>query len=86
MPSPRPQAGNYAVWDRVGYERVRSPFDWRVDGGAWTTIKPDADTTDVEELQTWNPVAWLPLGAQTLTAGPHTPANPSEPDQRRKGQ
>ena len=65
-------AGDYAVWDRVGYERIRSPFDWRVDGGAWTTLKPDADTVDVEELQTWNPVAWLSLGTQTLTAGPHT--------------
>jgi len=67
-----PKAGAYAVWDRVGYERVRAPFDWRMDDGAWSTIKPDADTTDVEELQTWNPVAWLPLGTQTLTAGQHT--------------
>ena len=43
-----------------------------MDSGAWTTVKPDADTVDVEELQAWNPVAWLPMGAQTLTAGPHT--------------
>ena len=67
-----PSAGDYAVWDRVGYERVRSSFDWCVDGGAWATVKPDADTVDVEELQTWNPVAWLPLGRQTLTSGSHT--------------
>ena len=66
------QAGDYAAWDRVGYERVRSPFEWRMDGGAWAMVKPDADTVDVEELQTWNPVAWLSLGHQTLTAGPHT--------------
>jgi hypothetical protein len=49
------QAGDYAVWDRVGYERVRSAFDWRVDDGAWTAIKPDADTVEVEELQTAPP-------------------------------
>ena len=67
-----PAAGDYGVWDRVGYERVRSSFEWRMDGGAWATVRPDADTLDVEELQTWNPVAWLPLGRQTLTAGPHT--------------
>ena len=67
-----PQDGTYALWNRIGYEKVRSPFDWRMDSGAWTTIKPGADTVDVEELQTWNPVAWLPMGTQTLTAGTHT--------------
>ena len=67
-----PQAGSYALWNRVGYEKVRSSFDWRIDNGAWTTVKPDADTVDVEELQTWNPVAWLPMGTQTLTTGAHT--------------
>ena len=34
------QAGDYEVWNRIGYEFVRSPFEWRVDGGAWSTVKP----------------------------------------------
>ncbi|MDX1931796.1 MAG: glycoside hydrolase family 2 TIM barrel-domain containing protein [Capsulimonadales bacterium] len=67
-----PQAGNYAVWDRIGYEFVRSPFAWRIDSGDWKTISPDALTTDLMSLETWNEVAWLPLGNANLTAGRHT--------------
>src|SRR5665213_566508 len=26
-----PKAGDYALWNRIGYELVRSPFEWRVD-------------------------------------------------------
>ena len=26
-------AGEYELWARIGYEFVRSPFDWRLDGG-----------------------------------------------------
>ena len=65
------KAGEYQIWDRVGFEKVRSPFDWRIDGGVWTTVKPADDTVDVEELNTWNPLGWLPLGKQPLTAGAH---------------
>jgi len=67
-----PKAASYAIWDRIGFEKIRSPFDWRVDNGSWHNSKPSDDTVDVEELNTWNPVAWLPLGNEQLTAGPHT--------------
>src|SRR5262249_20724151 len=63
--------GRYEIWDRVGYEFVRSPFDWRIDGGAWHSTTPNDLTTDLMELEQWNEVAWLKLGAQQLAAGPH---------------
>lgn len=65
-------AGNSDIWARIGYERVRSPFEWRVDGGAWMRVEPTQNTVDVEELATWNPVAWLRLGSADLKAGSHT--------------
>jgi len=64
--------GQSDLWARIGYERVRSPFEWRVDGGAWTRVEPTQNTLDVEELATWNPVAWLRLGSANLGAGSHT--------------
>ncbi|MCA1595727.1 MAG: hypothetical protein LC772_04810, partial [Chloroflexi bacterium] len=67
-----PRAADYQVWNRIGYERARSPFEWRIDEGAWNTIGPDQDTIDVEDLVNWNPVAWLEMGTAPLTAGPHT--------------
>jgi beta-galactosidase len=78
-------AASLNVWDRIGYERVRSPFSWRLDGGAWTRIAPDADTVDVEELQVWNPVAWLPLGTASLAAGAHVLEIRVEPSKDEKG-
>ncbi len=66
------KAANYQIWNRIGYEFVRSPFDWRLDNGAWNPISPDQLTTDLMELQDWNEVAWLQLGAQQLNAGDHT--------------
>ena len=66
-----PESRNYEIWDRIGYEFARSPFEWRIDGGAWSRISPDALTTDLMELETWNEVAWLKLGGQNLTAGAH---------------
>ncbi|MBI2299151.1 MAG: hypothetical protein HYU66_09460 [Armatimonadetes bacterium] len=66
-----PRAGEYEVWNRLGYEFVRSPFDWRIDQGEWRRSGPDELTTDPMELQTWNEVAWLKLGRQQLAAGPH---------------
>ena len=64
--------GTYQVWDRVGFEFVRSPFSWRVDGGAWTIAKPSDLTTDLMELDFFCEVAWLRLGDTKLKAGPHT--------------
>jgi beta-galactosidase len=64
--------GRQEIWDRIGYEFARSPFEWRVDSGAWATVSPEALTTDLMELQTWNEVAWLKLGELDLKEGPHT--------------
>ena len=65
-------AGEYELWGRIGYEFVRSPFDWRLDGGPWQSVVPDELTTDLMALSFWTEVAWLKLGKQPLAAGPHT--------------
>lgn len=64
-------AGNFEIWNRIGFEFVRSPFEWRLDGGAWAAVAPEELTTDLMELDFWCEVAWLKLGAQPLTAGAH---------------
>ena len=66
-----PKAGVCEIWARIGFEFVRSPFDWRVDGGEWKSVAPDELTTDLMELSTWTEVAWLKLGQQPLAAGGH---------------
>jgi hypothetical protein len=65
-------AARYEIWNRIGFEFVRSPFEWRVDNGAWATITPEQLTTDLMELDTWCEVAWIKMGDQDLTAGDHT--------------
>jgi len=66
------KAANYELWNRIGYEFARSPFDWQLDGGEWTRVEPSELTTDLMELQTWNEIAWFKLGAADLKAGKHT--------------
>jgi beta-galactosidase len=66
-----PADADYQVWDRIGYEFARCPFDWRLDDGAWHTVAPDALTTDLMELDFFREIAWLKLGTQHLTAGKH---------------
>ena len=56
-------AGNYEVWSRIGWEGIRSPFDWRIDQGPWHSVKPDYPTTDHVELAFWCPLGWMKLGA-----------------------
>ena len=65
-------AGSRKLWDRIGYEYVRSAFDWRIDSGPWSTVQPTTNTIDLMELQDWNEVAWLNLGTVTITTGDHT--------------
>lgn len=65
------QPGDYEVWNRIGYEFVRSPFEWRVDNGVWNTIKPDDLTTDLMELADWTEVAWIKMGVSALQSGAH---------------
>lgn len=59
-------------WNRVGYEFVRSPFEWRVDDGDWKRAAPDDLTVDLIPLAEWTEVAWLQLGEANLSAGTHT--------------
>jgi len=66
-----PADGKYEVWNRVGFEFVRSPFDWRIDGGDWTRAAPDTLTWDCMELAYWCEVAWLKLGEAQLAKGAH---------------
>ena len=66
-----PSAGRYQMWDRIGYEYVRSPFDWRLDGADWQTVKPTDYTTDLMDLSEWTEVAWFKLGEADLAAGKH---------------
>jgi len=63
--------GVYEIWDRIGFEKIRSPFEWRVDQGEWATIKPEDPTLDLMELDTWCQVAWIKLGESKLSAGKH---------------
>ncbi|HLV81105.1 MAG TPA: glycoside hydrolase family 2 TIM barrel-domain containing protein [Chthonomonadaceae bacterium] len=66
------KADDYEIWNRIGYEFDRSPFAWRVDGGAWNTVPPDQLTTDLMELDATTEVAWLKMGKTTLHPGAHT--------------
>jgi beta-galactosidase len=65
------KAGNYELWNRIGFEFVRSPFDFRVDNGAWKTIKSDDLTTDLIPLAEWTEIAWIKMGTAQLSAGAH---------------
>ncbi len=67
-----PKDAKYEVWNRIGYEFVRSPFEWRIDGGEWARKTPDDLTTDLMELAVWTEVAWLKLGEAQLGVGAHT--------------
>jgi len=66
------EAGNYEIWNRIGFEFVRSAFEWRMDNGAWSRITSDALTTDLMELERWNEIAWIKMGGMDLSAGSHT--------------
>ncbi len=65
-------AGKYEAWSRIGWEGIRSPFDWRIDQGPWHTVKPDYPTTEHVELAFWCPLGWMKLGETDLPAGKHT--------------
>jgi beta-galactosidase len=79
-------AGKHQIWNRVGFEWVRSPFEWRVDGGAWTKSSPDELTTDLMSLADWTEVAWLKLGERDLKAGDHTLEIRLTPSKNEKGE
>ncbi|MBN2508584.1 MAG: hypothetical protein JXQ71_18060 [Verrucomicrobia bacterium] len=67
------EPGDYEVWNRAGFEYVRSPFAWRVDDGPWSTIDPQKDlSTDLMEIARWCEIAWVPMGKAKLDRGTHT--------------
>lgn len=66
------EPGEYEVWNRAGFEFIRTPFEWRIDDGRWATITPrDNLSTDLMEIARWCEVAWVPLGKATLQPGNH---------------
>ena len=66
-----PSAGEYEVWNRIGYEFVRSPFEWRIDQNTWQEVLPIALTTDLMDISLWCEVAWLKMGTANLAKGKH---------------
>ncbi len=62
----------YEVWARIGFERVRSPFQWRLDGGAWRTVQPTDATINIREVSRWCELAWYKLTSKHLSEGNHT--------------
>ncbi len=64
-------AGRQHVWARIGWEFVRSDFDWRIDQGEWLTCSHMSPTTNVQPIQTWNELGWIELGSPELTSGRH---------------
>ena len=65
-------AGTFEVWNRIGYEHIRTTIEWRVDDGAWRANTKDDLTTDLMALQDWCEVAWARLGEVELQGGAHT--------------
>ena len=66
-----PSAGKYEVWNRIGYEFVRSPFSWRIDNGPWQEVQPSNLTIDLMLLTDWNELAWCKCGLADLSQGKH---------------
>jgi len=64
-----PEAGEYELWARVGFEGVRAPLEWRVGDGAWARVSSETHTTSLMRLGFWMEVAWERLGAVKLGAG-----------------
>ena len=65
-------AGLHEVWMRVGYEFIRAPLEWTIDGGQWNRLPGTIQTTNLMEVALWCEVAWVKAGAINLAAGKHT--------------
>ena len=79
-----PKDATYQVWSRIGFEFVRSPFDWRIDDGPWKRVTPDELTTDLMEIAFWCEVAWLQLGRPVAEGGAAYLRVPLAQDQERE--
>lgn len=66
------EPGDYRLWMRIGFDRVRAPLDWRIDDGEWQTVEPHVWLTDLTELYTWTQIMWADGGIVKLDAGTHT--------------
>ena len=64
-------AGTYQVWDRIGFESIRTGFQWRLDEGAWSDVKGNELTVDLMRGAFFCEISWLKLGQSELTAGKH---------------
>jgi len=64
-------AGRYEIWNRIGFEFVRSAFEYRIDDGPWKAVSPDDLTTDLMEIAYFCEVAWLHMGDAQLAPGEH---------------
>ncbi|MBN2450294.1 MAG: hypothetical protein JXR77_07885 [Lentisphaeria bacterium] len=68
-----PEEGEYEIWNRVVFENIRSPFEWRLDEGAWSRNSQGGQPiTNVQELGFWNPIGWTRMGRQPIARGNHT--------------
>ncbi len=65
--------GHYQLWERYGFESIRSPFSWRVDGKDWQDI-PELSQPyyDLMDAGMWCELSWTKLGEADLAAGPHS--------------
>lgn len=64
-------SGAHEIWARIGFEFVRSKFEWQIDSGEWKPVSPDELTSDLMELSFWTEIAWLKLGKTDISSGPH---------------
>ncbi len=64
-----PMAGSYELWLRLGFEGVRAPLQWRVNGGEWTRFGPEDLTANLLEIGVWAEVGWGKLGSVDLREG-----------------
>ena len=66
-------AGHYQVWERYGFESIRSAWQWRIDGQDWQDVKPAGQQpfTGLMDPGFWAELSWTQLGESDLTAGPH---------------
>jgi len=67
------EAGNYELWNRVGFENIRTPFSWRINDGDWQeNSQAEQPITNVQELGFWNPIGWTRMGRVDLKPGSQT--------------
>ncbi|MCI5180457.1 MAG: hypothetical protein D3911_14275 [Candidatus Electrothrix sp. AW3_4] len=61
----------YTLWNRIGFEKVRPAFEYRLDQGPWKRILNTKYSVDLYVPRPWNEIAWLELGRNRLQPGRH---------------